>query len=73
MTVHFQGAQAIAEGSKEADLSTATAWVTDISQVNSRQFVRYRIIFDLLERTNQDLSPTTPRPAVQSLRLRAEF
>jgi hypothetical protein len=71
--VLFQGAPAIADGSKEVDVTSATDWETDITKVNSNQFIRYRVVFDLLERGKEELSPTTPRPSVQNVRLRAEF
>ena len=73
-TVHvlFQGARAVAEGSKEVDVDTITAWTSDPAALNSMQFLRYRITFDIAADRSK-LRADAPRPAVQSVRVRARF
>ena len=70
--VQFQGAEAIAEGSKEVDPNSLTAWDSDISFADGMQFVRYRVIFNITADASE-LRPDTPRPTVQSVRIQAEF
>jgi hypothetical protein len=70
--VEFQGASAVAPGSKEVDPNTLTAWSPTPAIADSRQFLRYRIRFTL----NADGSPFTPalrRPAVRGIRIRTSF
>ena len=71
--VEFQGANAITEGSKEVDPATITSWATFPSIADGLQFIRWRITFDLTAKTSDPLSPETPRPTVQSIRVHAQF
>jgi hypothetical protein len=70
--VEFQGASAIAEGSKEVDPATLTGWSPTPSVADSRQFLRWRITFDV-GADGTPLSPSTRLPIVESISVRAEF
>ena len=70
--VLFQGARAIAEGSKEVDVDTITDWTPDPTELNSMQFLRYRITFDIAADKSR-LRADAPRPAVQSMNVRTRF
>jgi hypothetical protein len=70
--VEFQGADAVAEGSKEVDPATVTEWVGDPSVADGMQFIRYRIKFDITA-DDSELEVTTPRPSVQRIAIDAEF
>ncbi len=72
VTVEFQGAQGLSPGSKEIDPESVTDWAPSPGVANGMQFLRYRILFDLTA-GGGELSPTTPRPTVQSITIRAEF
>jgi hypothetical protein len=71
--VEFQGANAIAEGSKEADPASFTNWSASPSIADGMQFIRWRISFDLTANTSDPLGPDTPRPTVQSIQIPAQF
>ena len=70
--VQFQGADAVAPGSKDVDPVTITAWNSSPTIADGMQFIRWRISFD----TSIDgsaIGPTTPRPSVQWVGPRASF
>ncbi len=69
--VEFQGAQAIAEGSKE--IGPRTEWTSQIQTLNHHQFLRYRITLNI--ETDEERSPAlnTPFPTVQSISVHVEF
>ena len=71
--VEFQGASAIVAGSKEIDPASVTSWSTSPTIADGLQFIRWRITFDLTAHTSDPLSPQTPRPTVQSIRIPAQF
>ncbi len=73
VTVEFEGADAVRPGSKEIDPESLTGWGPSPSVANGKQFLRYRITFDVTAREGDELHPDTPRPTVQSLSIRAEF
>ena len=70
--VEFQGASAIVPGSKEVDLPNATLWSSDPADANGRQFIRYRITFDIAANSTT-LSTDSARPVVQNISIHAEF
>ncbi len=71
--VEFEGADAVSPGSKEADPLTRTGWSPNPEVANGKQFLRYRITFDIAARAGDTLTPETPRPTVQEIAVRAEF
>jgi hypothetical protein len=70
--VEFQAADALSPGSKEVDLTNLSSWSPTPNIGNGRQFLRYRITFDITA-DGSGLGPSTRLPAVQSLRVRARF
>ncbi len=73
VTVEFQGAEALTPGSKEIDPESKTEWSPLVSMANGKQFVRYRIRFDLTAREEDELEPEIALPTVQEISIRAEF
>jgi hypothetical protein len=71
--VEFQGASPIVAGSKEIDPASLSLWSTTPTVANGMQFIRWRITFDLTANTNDPLSPETPRPTVQAIRIHSQF
>jgi hypothetical protein len=71
--VEFQGANAVVEGSKEIDPGTITLWSPNADVANGMQFIRWRITFDLTAAPGSTLSPDSPRPVVQSVRVTSDF
>ena len=70
--VQFQGANAVAPGSKDVDPSTVTAWNASATIADGMQFIRWRITFDISE-DDSAIGPTTPRPSVQWIGGQATF
>ena len=70
--VEFQGANAIAAGSKEVDPGSLTAWSSSPTVASSRQFLRWRITFDVTA-DGSLLAPNIRLPAVQSIQVHADF
>jgi hypothetical protein len=70
--VEFQGADALAEGSKEIDPATQTAWSGQVSIASGKQFLRWRVTFDLTA-DGSSLTPATRRPIVEQIRVHAAF
>jgi len=70
--VQFQGADALVEGSKEVDPSSLTEWSPTPAVADGRQFVRYRISFDIAADGSQ-VRPDAPLPAVQEIAIDAEY
>jgi hypothetical protein len=71
--IEFQGADALAEGSREVDVKNASSWHPDPGFVgNGRQFIRWRVRFDVAV-DGQPISASTKRPVVQDLRLDFQF
>ena len=70
--VEFQGADAMAEGSKEVDPLSLTDWSSSPVIANGHQFIRFRISIDIAAGGAQ-LSSDLPLPAVQAIEIRAEY
>jgi hypothetical protein len=70
--VEFQGADAVAPGSKEVDPATLSDWSGNVAIANGRQFLRWRITFDLTA-DGSELLPETRRPIVERIEVHAEF
>ena len=70
--VEFQGADALAEGSKEIDPATQTAWSNKVSIASGKQFLRWRITFDLTA-DGSVLSPSSRRPIVERIQVHVDF
>lgn len=73
VTVRFQGADESMDEPGSPDLLTLTPWVTDIRALNGRQFLRFEVVFDIAAQPGQPLGPTTPKPAVDFLRIPFKF
>ena len=70
--LEFQGGNPIVPGSREVDPVARTVWSASPSVANGRQFVRYRVTFDVAA----DGSPVTNenrRPIVSHVGIHAEF
>ncbi|MBL8842806.1 MAG: hypothetical protein JNL90_14910 [Planctomycetes bacterium] len=70
--IEFQGADAIVPGSKEIDPATLTAWSGDVAIASGRQFLRWRVTFDLAA-DGSDLTLRSRRPALEQLQLHADY
>ncbi len=70
--IEFQAADAIAEGSKEVDPETITNWNASITVADGRQFVRFRVTFDLTANGGQ-ISSRIRRPVFKNLELGFQF
>jgi hypothetical protein len=69
--IEFQGADAIAPGSREVDPATLTDWSGNAAIADGSQFLRWRITFDLTA-DGSTLSPRTRRPIVERLEVALE-
>ncbi len=67
--VEFQGADESATNPGLPDLSTATAFVTDATALNGKRFIRWQITFDIATNPLVPVTPSTPRPQVNLLRI----
>jgi len=67
--VRFQGADEDAANPGSPDLATATPFVTDITLVNGKRFIRWQIDFDIASGGSGVPQPATPRPQVNFLRI----
>lgn len=67
--VEFMGADEDADNPGLPDESTATAWVTDPTQINGKRFVRWQMTFNIAANPNILPTPLTPRPQVNFLRI----
>ncbi len=67
--VLFEGADADPQNPGAPDLTTATGFVSDISQLNGKRFIRWEIRFDIATNPAYPPQPDTPRPQVNFLRL----
>ena len=70
--VEFQGAQAMAPGSREIDPASVSGWSPSPGVANGMQFLRYRVTFDVAA-DGQPLAILPRRPIVQDIKIRAEF
>ena len=70
--VEFQGASAIVEGSSEVDPATFTSWSTSPAIASGRQFLRWRITFDITA-DGSAISASVRRPMVSSIRIPFDF
>lgn len=69
VAVLFEGADADPQNPGAPDLTTATGFVSDISLLNGRRFVRWEIRFDIATNPSFPPQPETPRPQVNFLRV----
>ena len=74
--VEFQGADPIAPGSKEVDVATivpsASTWSSSPTIANGKQFIRWRVTFDITADGSQ-LETDVRLPIAQSVQVHAEF
>ena len=70
--IEFQGASAIAEGSKEVDPDSLTSWSPSPAVANGMQFLRFRVNFDLVA-NGGEISSSTKRPVFKDLRINFDF
>jgi hypothetical protein len=73
VSVQFQGAFPVRAGSHIPDPDSLTAWVTDLRDVSGYPLVRFRVTFDLAKDPAYPFGPTSKRPGVDRLRIRAEY
>lgn len=71
--VEFQGGDPMAPGSKEVNLLTVTPWDASPEIANGKQFLRYRITFNVTEGDGSLLSADSSLPVIQSLRVKVRF
>ncbi len=71
VVVLFQGADAIAPGSKVPDPDSVSGWTADITTLSGKQFVRFRVALNTAKDT--PLTPTSPKPQVNFVRLRMQY
>jgi hypothetical protein len=73
VAIQFQGTDAVVPGSKVPDPDPAkmTDWTADLSNLSGKQFVRYRIRFNVAKGT--EVSPNNLKPQVSKVRLRFRF
>lgn len=69
VAIRFQGADEDALNPGFPDLSTATAFVTDATELNGFRFIRYEIEFNIAAAVGVVPTPTTPRPQMNFLRI----
>ena len=67
--VRFEGADEDPANLGSPDLATSTGFVSDITLLNGRRFVRWEVRFDIADPSGIPASPLTPRQEVRSLRL----
>ena len=70
--VEFQGADALVPGSKEIDPATVTTWSASVSIASGRQFIRWRVTFDLTADASE-FTTLTRRPVIERLQIYADF
>lgn len=70
----FQGAYPIVAGSDVPDVTTTTAWVSDLTDLNGYPLVRFQVEFDLSAQPQlAPFGPDSARPLVDFVRLRARY
>ena len=67
--VWFEGADEDSANPGSPDLQTATGFVSDITQLNGKRFIRYEVRFDIATEVGTPASPATPRQEVRMLRV----
>jgi hypothetical protein len=72
VVIEFQAGDAIVPGSREVDEPNATSWTPDWTLVEKRQFVRWRVTFDVAA-TGQPISDSTKHPVMQYFHLDFDF
>jgi hypothetical protein len=70
--IEFQAADAVVEGSKEVDPASLSLWSPSIEVADGRQFVRFRVTFDLTH-NGGEVNNRTRRPIMKDLRLLYRF
>lgn len=68
----FQAADAVAEGSREVDLTGASDWMPDPMVADGRQFLRWRVTFDIAA-DGSPLDENSRRPVVECIHIDTEF
>ncbi len=67
--VEFQGADEDPQNPGLPNTATATGWVTDATLVNGRRFIRFQVLFDIATNPLVPVTPSTPRPQVNFLKI----
>lgn len=70
--VEFQAGDAVVEGSREVDLATLSDWLPDPAVATGRQFVRWRITFDIAA-DGSSLDESSRRPIITRFSLPLEY
>jgi len=72
--VLFQGAYPVRAGSHVPDPTTLTAWVSDLRDLSGYPLIRFQVTFDIGKDTvTYPFGANSFRPAVDTLRVRAEY
>jgi hypothetical protein len=75
VAVQFQGTDAVYPGSKVPDMSpdkvNESTWTHELESLSGKQFIRYRIRFDVAKDT--DLTTSNSKPQVNYMRLRFRY
>jgi hypothetical protein len=70
--IEFQGADAIAPGSREVEPTSISPWTASPDVANGRQFLRWRVLFHVAT-DGQPITGDTRRPVLRDLRVSYEF
>ncbi len=71
VVIQFQGADAAAPGSKIPDRNSWTDWTADITLLSGMQFIRFRVRLDTAH--GKPLTPKSPKPQINFLRIRMQY
>ncbi|MBI4879827.1 MAG: hypothetical protein HY812_09245 [Planctomycetes bacterium] len=69
VAVYFQGADEDPANPGMPDLATASGFVSDITLLNGRRFIRWAVRFDIATNPAFPAQPDTPRPQMNFLRV----
>lgn len=72
VVIEFRAADAMAPGSKEVNPDSLGDWTPDWNQIAGRQFVRWRVTFNV-SADGQPIGPKTRRPVMHRLQLDFDF
>jgi hypothetical protein len=73
VSLQFQGAFPIRAGSHVPDPDTLTNWAADLRELSGYPLVRFRVTFDLANDSAYPFGPSSKRPGVDRVRIRAEY
>jgi hypothetical protein len=73
VAIQFQGTEAVIPGAKVPSVAPGalTDWTWDLASLSGKQFVRFRVRFDVAK--GGDMTPKSPKPQVNKVRLRLRY